>query len=128
VIDLNDNEGGVIGGLVFVGGIAALIFFIVRRKKGNQTQVIPIQEEQKTAPHPHTISILQTNIKPKPSTPTLHNQTIQRNPITHTITTFNPETESQRTQSPNNQIQSQRKTMTKTTMDSDSIPMTVISG
>jgi flagellar biogenesis protein FliO len=30
---LNDNEGGVIGGLVFVGGIAALIFFIVRRKK-----------------------------------------------------------------------------------------------
>jgi hypothetical protein len=30
---LNDNEGGVIGGLVFVGGIAAFIFFIVRRKK-----------------------------------------------------------------------------------------------
>jgi hypothetical protein len=126
VIDLNDNEGGVIGGLVFVGGIAVLIFFILRRKKGNQTQVIPIQEEQNTAPYSHTISTLQTNIKPKPSTSTLHNQTIQRNPMTHIITTFYPETKSQQTQSPNNQIQSQ--TLTKTTMKSDSIPMTVISG
>jgi predicted peptidase len=130
---VNDIEGGLIGGLVFVGGIVVLIFLIMRRKKQNQTQAISVQQEQeqkhKEVPQPQTITTLQANTELQHSTPTLHNQTIQRNPITHTITTtIYPETKSQQTQLPNSQITSQEQTMTHTTMKSNFIPMTVFSG
>jgi hypothetical protein len=99
VIDLNDNEGGVIGGLVFVGGIAVLIFFIVRRKKNRHSKTVTV-------------------VPNEPKTETL----------TEVISRTTKDTKRQQIRTQRNQIQSQRKTMTKTTMDSDSIPMTVISG